>query len=177
MKITPVLLSIIIVLSFSGCAMANVSKSREAFIVSQPHGWISIFFVDPDIPAYVQTDKQGEQKEYIPSLCSLTVKINNERFLYESIFPYGEAPPYSVDTGFRFAAPVGKYQMEIDYYGCDVDNDEITGVSTVINITIVENMVTPIKYNGSLFEIGEIEKNEVVSLDDIYNKISKLTPN
>ncbi len=176
MKYISILITVLfLVFSFSGCATANVSKSREAFILSQPHGWVSITLIDVDIPSFVGVDDNGEQYEIKASRCSLTATINSELFLHETVFPVGDEKPFSIDTGFRFAAPVGTFEVGINYHGCDVDeNGDMTKISFNKSITIIENMVIPINFNGTTFEIDKPEKNEVITLDDIYQKLETL---
>lgn len=167
-----------IVLLSTSCANANVSRNREAYILSQPHGWVEIEFFDaevpPDPPSKDVTKEELESWQPRPPSCYLKIKLNNEKFLYESIYPYGEAPRYIVDTGFRFPAPVGSFFLEIVYEGCDVDQEGTTASqSATMDILIEENMVTPIKYNGRDFNLETIKENTVITLDDIYTAIQQ----
>lgn len=168
-------MSLLCFLAFSGCANANVSRNREAYILSQPHGWIEITVADSIVPsALPPKDLTSEQKanwEPHPPSCSFIIKLNNERFLYETIFPYGEDPPYKVDTGFRFPAPIGELEMIIQYSGCDTDGDEMTSISFSSRIRIIEDMVTPVSFNGDAVVIDEEIENTEIRLEDIYQKL------
>jgi len=178
MKIHSTIMALIMVISVSGCARANVSKSREAYILSQPHGWIKITVTDENVPSDLPPkDLPADKKEHLepkPPSCSFIVKLNNERFLYESIFPFGNEPPYIVDTGFRFPAPVGNFEIIIQYQGCDIENEEMTTLSFSYAISVDENMVTPISFDGESFSIGDIEENSVITLEDIYQEIKQI---
>ena len=175
MKTLSSIMTLFFLIAFSGCANANVSRNREAYILSQPHGWIKIAVTDSSVPsALPPRDLKSDQKtewEPRPPSCSFIIKLNNERFLYETIFPFGENPPYKVDTGFRFSAPVGEFDIEILYTGCDVENDETASISISAVIEIIEDLVVPISFNGERFEINEPFENTEITLEDIYQKL------
>ncbi len=177
MKPSSIFFAVIMVISFCGCARANVSKNREAYILSQPHGWIEITVTDDNVPsALPPKDLPRDKKkswEPKPPSCGFIVKLNNEEFLYESIFPFGTVPPYVVDTGFRFSAPVGDFEIKIQYMGCDIENEEKTTVSFSSTISIDENMVTPVFYDGTSFFVDEMKENTVITLEDIYQKFDQ----
>ena len=173
-----VFITILIVLSFTGCAKANISRSREAYILSQPHGWIEITISDIDIPSELPPkDMKPEDKakwEPKPPICYFIVKLNNERFLQESIFPFGSVAPYEVDTGFRIPAPVGEFELVIQYVDCDIKDEEMASVSFSAVVTIDENMVTSIFFYGDSIEILGQKENDEVTLKDIYKKLDEL---
>ncbi len=178
MKYLNALFTIMIVLSFTGCAKANISRSREAFILSQPHGWIDIAISDLNIPAELppKNIKPEDKLEWVPKppSCYFIVKLNNEEFLYEPIFPFGKEAPYKVDTGFRFPAPIGVFELTIHYENCDIEDGEMTDSEFSSIISIDERMITSIFFDGDLINILEQKENDEVTLEDIYNKLEKL---
>lgn len=105
MKIEHIILTAFILLTVLGCAkkvVANISESRKAYITSQPHGWIEVELFDDNIPSKAKpkelTPEEAADWKPSPPSCHLVVFLNNEKFLYEDIFPYGQAPPYVVET-------------------------------------------------------------------------------
>ena len=178
MKKSCVIYTSLFVLIFAGCAKANISRSREAFILSQPHGWIELTISDANVPAQLPPEniKPEELAKWKPKppLCYLTIRINNERFLYETIFPFGQEEPYEVDTGFRMPAPVGEFDLIIEYSNCDIDDDKMTDVSIRSNITIIEGKVTSIAFDGEKLTFEGTKENDKVTLEDIYNKLDEL---
>lgn len=169
-------MTLLCLIAFSGCANANVSRNREAYILSQPHGWIEITVKDSSVPSALppkdlEPDKKAEWVPRPPS-CSFIIKLNNERFLYETIFPFGENPPYEVNTGFRFPVPIGEFELSIHYMGCDIESDEMTSISFSSTVHVTEDMVTPVSFNGDAVVIDDAVENSEITLKDIYNKLS-----
>ena len=177
MNLRSIIATTLLVISFSGCARANVSKSREAYILSQPHGWIEITVTDENVPSVLPPKELPPDKmeswEPEPPSCRFLVELNNENFLYESIFPFGDEPPYIVDTGFRFPVPVGELDINIQYVGCDIENEDSASISFSSTIFIEEEMVSPIIFDGTSFYFTEIQGNTVITLEDIYNKLDQ----
>lgn len=175
MNLKSIMVTILLVISCFGCASANVSKSREAYILSQPHGWLEITVTDENVPSVLPpkdlpADKMTSWKPEPPS-CFFLIELNNEKFLYESIFPFGDNPPYMVDTGFRFPVPVGELELTVRYVGCDIEDDARGSISYSSTIYIEEKMVTPVLFDGISFYFNDNQKNNVITLEDIYNKI------
>jgi hypothetical protein len=110
MKKFILLLPILLNLTFISCATAVVSESRKAYITSREHGWIELSVQDRAIPP--RPPKENET-DYVPSppFCYITVKLNNEEFIREEVYPFGDQPPYKLDTGFRFPVPVGEFRI------------------------------------------------------------------
>jgi len=186
MKTVNMLVFLLIVLPIFGCAkkvVANISDSRKAYILSQPHGFVEIEFVDNEIPSKITPkdltpEEAGEWKPSPPS-CHLVVYLNNEKFLFEDIFPFGQSPPYFVETGFRFPAPIGAFVMEIYYAGCDVEPGEdglqATSKKLSVEIDVMEGFVTPVYITGDSITMDPQRADTVVTLDDIYKRLDKLT--
>jgi len=172
-----IVVSMLITISLCGCARANVTQNREAYILSQPHGWIEITVKDVNVPSVLPPKDLPPENitswKSQPPDCDFIVKLNNERFLYESIFPYGDGPSYRVDTGFRFPAPVGDFRIEIIYSGCNVETEKSAPISFLTIITIEENKVVPALFDGFSFILNEIEENDVITLEDIYQKLNE----
>jgi hypothetical protein len=104
----------------------------------------------------------------------MVVSLNNESFISESIFPFGDEAPYIVETGFRFPAPIGDFKITITYSGCDLKEGKETSISYSSFISVFENMVTPLLFNGEALAIGESENNNIVTLEDIYKKLETI---
>ena len=177
MKILSALIIFFFSLGLVSCASA-VTPHREAYILAQPHGWIELEVLDTNVPSQLPPKKLSEEQKLKwkpkPPTCSMIVTLNNERFLYENIFPFGDTPPYRVDTGFRFPAPIGDLKITISYIGCDIKDSKEISTSFSSTVSVVENMVTPIDFNGETFEFGDFEKNSAITLEDIYLKLEDL---
>jgi hypothetical protein len=177
MKVLSSIVMFFFCLSFVGCAKA-VTQTRDAYILAQPHGWIEIEVLDTEVFAIPMppdlTEEERANWQSAPPACFLTVTLNNEQFISENIFPFGEESPYKVDTGFRFPAPIGDFKITLIYSGCDIEEGESTSITLSTKITVHENMVTPILFDGvNIFE-AEAEDNSVITLDDIYKKLEDI---
>lgn len=190
MKIEHWVVFFLILLTVLGCAkkvVANISESRKAYITSQPHGWIEVELFDDNIPAKEKpkdlTPEEAAEWKPSPPSCHLVVYLNNEEFLSEDIFPYGQAPPYSVNTGFRFPAPIGVFALEIYYLGCDVEQSEgdtqIKPSRKILSseIDIIENNVTTVFTSGDSIKIDEPRENTVITIDDVYKQLKAMSNN
>jgi hypothetical protein len=160
----------------AGCATA-VSPPREAYILARDHGWIDITVSDSAVPA---APFSTDEKEYVirPPVCTVELLLNGERFLSEGVYPVGDQPPYRLESGFRFVAPVGQLALQIEYHGCDVGKDGKAGsVSITTPIEVRKNLVAPIIFDGSSLFVEGLRENEAVTLeklDDRLNKIERL---
>ncbi|OGQ94555.1 MAG: hypothetical protein A2521_05145 [Deltaproteobacteria bacterium RIFOXYD12_FULL_57_12] len=162
-------------LGTASCSAA-VSRSREEYILSRDHGWIELSFEDAAIPG-VPRDPKKDDFTLVAPYCSLSVSINNEPYLRETIYPFGEEPPFIVDSGFRFPVPVGEFTMVLTYSGCYPQVDEEKEQPKVVRLTTVieKNMVARLAYdNGELYSEGIVE-NTVVTLDNIYHRLEALS--
>ena len=152
-----------------GCARA-ISPGREAYILAHDHGWVELSVVDSNIPASLPPKDKDERKTWkpgAPESCTISAKLNREEFLRDQVYPVGENAPYHVDTGFRFPAPVGEQVLEVTYSGCDVRDGEPTVIHLNSAITIRDNLVVPILFDGDLLSAAAPEQNHLVTLDDI----------
>jgi hypothetical protein len=185
MKITNILICLLMLISLLGCAknvVANISEDRKAYILSQPHGWIEIELVDDNIPSAIKPAElpaeDAAQWKPSPPSCFILVRLNNEKFLYEEIFPFGASPPYIVETGFRFPAPVGAFELEIYYGGCDVelkDGEPIQSSQKLFSeIEVDEGWVTTVFTSGDSITIDPPRANTVITLDDVFKKLQKI---
>ena len=177
MKILSSIVMFFLCLSFVGCAKA-VTQTRSAYILAQPHGWIEIEVVDTNvfakpIPPDLTEEEKADWKQVPPS-CFLIVSLNNENFISENIFPFGEESPYKVDTGFRFPAPIGVFKISLTYSGCDIEDGESISITLSSKITVYENKVTPITFDGAKISMVEPEENTVITLEDIYKKLEDI---
>ncbi len=173
---------------FTGCGAvkADVSTPRRSYIIANEHGWIEIEVKYNEIETISEEDEEEDDDEYEPvkPLCWFGLWINHEEFISEIIIPYGEKPPYNVDTGFRFPVPVGKLFVELAYSGCsgysvvlDSEGKE-EKVKNKLEITktveIKENMVTKLYFDGyELFDDG-IFSNKKTTLDDIDERLKNI---
>jgi hypothetical protein len=177
MKVLSSIVMFFFCLSFVGCAKA-VTQTRDAYILAQPHGWIEIEVLDTEVFAIPMppdlTEEERANWQPTPPACLLTVTLNNEQFISENIFPFGEESPYKVDTGFRFPAPIGDFKITLTYSGCDIEDGESISITLSSKIIVYENKVTPITFDGEKISVVEAEENTVITLDDIYNKLEDI---
>jgi hypothetical protein len=173
MKKFILLLPILLNLFFLSCATAGVSESRMAYITSREHGWIELSVQDSTIPPRPPKEKETD---YVPSppFCYFTVKLNKEEFIREEVYPFGDQPPYKLDTGFRFPVPVGEFRIDVIYTGCkEVENDE-NAIEYTVYANIAKDFVIPIKFDGEFLSVGTPFKNTVITLKDIDNRLKRV---
>ncbi len=186
MRIPIILICLLIPISLFGCAkkvVANISDDRKAYILSQPHGWIEIELTDNNIPSTIKpaelTAEESAEWKPSPPSCFLLVRLNNEKFLYEDIFAFGASPPYMVETGFRFPSPIGAFKLEIYYGGCDVEvkdgKPEKASHKLISDIEVIEDWVTTVFTDGDVITIDPPRANTVITIDDVYKKLEKLS--
>jgi hypothetical protein len=177
MKLLSSIVIFFLCLSFVGCAKA-VTQTRDAYILAQPHGWIEIEVIDAKVFAKPMpldlTEEEKANWQSAPPPCVLTVTLNNEQFISENIFPFGEDSPYKVDTGFRFPAPIGDFKISLTYSGCDIEDGESISITLSSKITVYENKVTPMIFYGEKISVIEAEENTVITLEDIYKKLEQI---
>jgi hypothetical protein len=168
------LLSFLFVFLMTGCARA-VTLEREAYILARDHGWIELSFEDEGVPGFPR-DREAKDFTLVPPYCSLRVSVNNEPFLSETIYPFGEVPPFRVDSGFRFAVPVGELTVELTYRGCHpVEGDKGTEPEVLALVTKIEKgMVTALAYRAGRLYFEGIHKNTVITLGDVYDRLQLL---
>jgi hypothetical protein len=185
MKIANILICLLIPIFLFGCAkkvVANISEDRKAYILSQPHGWIEIELMDNNIPSAIKpaelTAEESAEWKPSPPSCFLLVRLNNEKFLYEDIFPFGASPPYIAETGFRFPTPIGAFKLEIFYGGCDVELKDGEPMQSSRKLTseieVVEGLITTVFTSGDSLTIDPPRENNVITLDDVYKKLEKI---
>jgi hypothetical protein len=165
-----IIVVVLIPFLFPSCATA-ISQERRDYILSHPHGWIELSFNDYQIP----NTPRKEEKEAIykrPYQCGVTIKINEEPYFRDYVYPFGEEEPYSVKSGFRFPAPVGNISFKIIYSGCDVIEGEEGTLEQAIEIDVMENMVQKLKFDGNSIIIEEITPNKTITLEDIYKAVT-----
>ena len=109
-----------------------------------------------------------------PEQCRVTVEMDDEPYFSDSVYPFGEVEPYRVESGFRFPAPVGLASLRLTYSGCDVGEkeDESGSVEQALEITVQENMVQNLAFDGSALTTGEVTPNKAVTLEDIYDAVT-----
>jgi len=166
-----VLLMLLALLSTSGCASA-ASPAREAYILAKPHGWLDVTIEDKAVPAKPKKEKNESLPEPVP--CYLTVAVNGEEYLSEQLYPMGENPPYNINTGFRFAVPVGNSKITISYNSCKVEGKVMTKFNVSAFAIIEEKMVTPVLFDGNSLSLGEVASNKVITLESIDNRLKSI---
>ena len=173
MKKFILLLPILFNLFIISCATAGVSESRLAYITSREHGWIELSVQDSAIPP---RPPEENETEYVPGppFCYITAKLNNEEFIREEVYPFGDQPPYKLDTGFRFPVPVGEFRIDVIYMGCKVVENEETIIEYTAYANIGKDIVTPIQFDGEFLSVGTPFKNTVITLKDIDNRLKRV---
>ncbi|OFW64360.1 MAG: hypothetical protein A2Y74_02555 [Actinobacteria bacterium RBG_13_63_9] len=156
---------------FVSCA-ASVSRDRRDYILAHPHGWIEVTIKDSEIPFLPPSEKEPD-KPVVPYSCYVSVDLNNEGFLSDYAYPFGETEPFTVDTGFRFPAPVGMSELKFKYSGCDVSADgKESSVTIKGEIPVEEGNVTEMLFNGSHLTFRPPRMDPVVTLEDVYEAIT-----
>ncbi len=84
MRTFVITLSLVSSFWIAACATA-VSPPREAYILAHDHGWIELTVADADVPAALPSE--GEPYVLGPPDCDITVWVDNERFVAESVYP------------------------------------------------------------------------------------------
>ncbi len=161
-----------LILSIPNCAGA-ITEARRSFILAHPHGWIEISVKDRHVPAKPLED---DRTEIVPLVCVIEAFMNNERYLSEYIKAFGDAPPYSIDIGYRFPAPVGYKTLNLTYSNCRVDEEtnKVIRSSYPIEIEIKENFMTPIEFDGERAIINDHRTNDEPSLKSINETLKRL---
>lgn len=165
------LMAVVFSFMFPSCARA-ISQERRDYILAHPHGWVELSFNDYQIPSIPVKEKK--KTVFVkPEQCRVTVEIDDEPYLSDSVYPFGEVEPFRVESGFRFPAPVGLTSLRLTYSGCDVgEKEEETGsVEQLVEINVQENMVQNLGFDGSAITTGEVTPNKAVTLEDIYDAV------
>lgn len=171
-KYTSTILLFSALIIFSGCTVA-VSPAREAYILAKSHGWIELSINDSSVPSMPQQKSDNANKEY-PTQCSITVSINNESYLSEPLFPSGENAPFTISTGFRITVPEGQSQIKLSYSGCRIENNKLISDDVEAIVQIHEGFVSPIYFDGTNLIVGEIEKNNSVTLEFVDARLRNI---
>ena len=92
-----------------------------------------------------------------PAACAATleartdyISLNREPLAWGQAYPTGEQPPYSVQTGFRFPAPVGPASFSVIYSGCDVENVRCTKTTVQHDIIFEQDRVSEVHFGGRI---------------------------
>jgi len=170
---------LIFIIIFSGCATAEISESRHAYILANDHGWIEIEVRHQGI----ESISESEEIAVMP-LCGFVVYLNNEPFFTESVMPFGQEPPYQTDTGFRVPVPVGQFELKLRYSGCSgfaivVDSEgkevkEAIELELRYQVEVKDNMVTEIYFDGKELSLKGFTPDYKVTLEDINEKLIRL---
>jgi hypothetical protein len=160
---------------FPSCARA-ISQERRDYILAHPHGWVELSFNDYQIPS-IPVQEKKKTVFLKPEQCRVTVEIDDEPYFSDSVYPFGEVEPYRVESGFRFPAPVGLTSLRFFYSGCDVgEKEEESGsVEQLVEITVQENMVHNLAFDGTSLTTSEVTPNKAVTLEDIYDAVTGKT--
>ena len=161
---------LVALLVIPACATAS-SVDRRAYILAHPHGWVELTIRDAAIPS-IPTEEDSDEGWERPYSCSVSVRINNERFLWESAFPYGETEPYRMDTGFRFPVPVGEAAIELVYGDCRLAEGEVATLYLEASVVVEQDMTHELIFDGAALLVRDPTPNQVVTLEDVYEAIT-----
>jgi hypothetical protein len=160
----------LIVLPITACAN-SLQIERRDYILSKPHGWISLSITDLEIPNILDPETKKLVK---PSRCYLSVLANSEMFLSAPLYPDRSESPYSITSGFRFPIPTGPQNLEIEYSGCKASEKGSTSdIKSTIKLNISNDMVYEIKYASETFSLESEIPDEEVTLKEIYEAVKK----
>ena len=161
-----ILLSLIILFPTASCAK-SIPIERRDYILSKPHGWINLTIIDTSIPnVKVKNDNKVSFEK--PTYCTVSVKVNGEKFIILEVFPDGPKSPYSVTSGFRFPVPVGEQNLTINYSGCRVDEkSETMDLESITVIKIDDNTDYEFNLENDSFVFAQEKQSEEVTLKQL----------
>jgi len=166
---TLIALAALVTLAQTACA--QTSQERRDYILAHPHGWVEVTIDDRAIPQVPSNDEDhpGLVK---PESCSLHVELDGEPYVYGSVYPVGDLPPYAAKTGFRFPAPIGSTRMRVGYSGCDLEGEKRATVEAEAPVVVEESRVTEVEFDGARLAPLATRPNSVITLDDVYRAVT-----
>ena len=159
------------VLLVPACAAAQGESPRQSYILAHDHGWVELTIADVSVPAHPVQDDSGRPTFARPD-CSLELKLSDERFLAETLTPAGAAPPYRVDSGFRFAAPTGLLAASLTYRGCR--DSTAPDVTVSFPVVVDAGRVTQITFDGSLANAKVPASDTAVTLESLDARLQEI---
>lgn len=160
--------------SITACA-ATLAVERRDYILAHPHGWVEVSIADKAIPLVPNLDEESKKERGAwvkPERCITRVQLNEEDFVYDSVYPLGATPPFEATSGFRFPAPVGAALLAITYSGCRVENEKEKNVQVSAMIGVEENMTLEVHFDGTQLAFDAPRPNRVVTLEDVYEALT-----
>ncbi len=160
--------------SIAACA-ATLAMERRDYILAHPHGWVEVSIVDKNIPLIPNFDEESKKERGAwvkPERCSVRIQLNEEDFVYDSVYPLGAEPPFEVTSGFRFPAPVGAALLKLTYGGCRVEGEKEKSVEMAAMISVEESMTLEIHFDGAELVFDAPRPDRVVTLEDVYEAIT-----
>jgi hypothetical protein len=152
----------------TSCAK-SIPIERRDYILSKPHGWINLTITDTSIPN-VKVINDNIISFEKPTYCTISVKVNGEKFIILDVFPDGPEAPYSVNSGFRFPVPVGEQNLAISYSGCRVDEKSETKIlESIALIKIDDNMDYEFHLEHDSFIFALEKQSEEVTLKQLFD--------
>ena len=152
----------------SAACTAAVSPNREAFIRAHEHGWVELRVVDDDVPL---PEGPGSEEGPEPPVCRTRLTLNEEPFLDELLYPFGKAPPYRLETGFRFPVSAGLYAAVLSYSSCDGLSGRDRSVRVTVSLDVNAQLVTPLFFDGVNLIVEPQVENDAMTLDRVYEKL------
>jgi len=141
---------IILTLAFAACSRTEGSRFPAQEPDNPRSGWVEFTLLDRNVPADPINERAGLPVQ--PPTCELAVDLDGESVLSETIQPSGTAPPYSVESMFRFPAPPGEHGATIYYSGCRTFGQRLDSVEAALRISVRRRHVTRIRFDGSILE-------------------------
>lgn len=172
MKKTAVLF--LVLFSITACA-ATLAVERRDYILAHPHGWVEVSIADKNIPLVPNLDEESKKERGAwvkPERCLARIQVNEEDFVYDSVYPLGATPPFEVTSGFRFPVPVGAAALKLTYGGCRVENEKEKNVEVAVLIGVEENMTLEAHFDGTQLTFDAPRPNRVVTLEDVYEALT-----
>lgn len=164
----------IMTLLVSACATA-VSPPRQAYIEARPHGWLELQVHDVAVPAQPVDSAQSVEsyKERAPH-CRIRIMANSEWFLSESLYAMGEQAPYSIQSGFRLALPVGLTRLQVDYVNCNVNEQGLVDEHYQATLTMLEGHKTVVDFDGQQLQSLPPQKDTAVTLESLQQQLHRI---
>jgi len=135
--------SALIALALAVCACSRPEGTQPP----ARDGWVEFTLVDHRVPADPVERRAGHPAQ--PPRCVLAVDLDGESVLSETIQPTGSAPPYFVESLFRFPAPPGEHAAAVYYSGCRTFGNRVDSVEAALRISVRSRHVTRIRFDGS----------------------------
>lgn len=149
--------AISILLVCSGCK-ADMSDARRDHLLAGDHGWI-----DLTVHAPAQAPGFDPQKA-----CRISLLLNGEAMLGESA-DLAQAEASHIPLGYRFVAPAGKLQAELNFSACVKDTYTVK-----YPLVLEKDQLANMLFDGKAVSLQSTSAYEPTSLEWVRAEMLKL---